>query len=106
MAAPSTAYGSTVLPELSRPVAASRPTASPASPLMVARSLAADGHAVLPVCWPDAEGNCACSKHHTKAKDVGKAPLTNNGVLDATTDADQITAWWTDWPDANVGIAL
>lgn len=27
------------------------------------------------------------------------------GCKDATTDADQITAWWTERPDANIGIA-
>lgn len=27
-----------------------------------------------------------------------------NGLHDATTDADQITAWWTGTPDANVGL--
>ena len=34
----------------------------------------------------------------------GKLPLTKNGFLDATTDEDQIYFWWTEWPDANVGI--
>jgi hypothetical protein len=34
-----------------------------------------------------------------------KRPLTTNGHKDATTDADQIIAWWTKWPDANIGIA-
>lgn len=28
-----------------------------------------------------------------------------NGVKDATTDAEQVTAWWTDHPDANIGLA-
>ena len=27
------------------------------------------------------------------------------GVHDATTDPDQIRAWWTRWPDANIGLA-
>ena len=40
----------------------------------------------------------------------GKEPLIpkaegGNGVLDATTDQAQITAWWTRWPTANIGIA-
>jgi putative DNA primase/helicase len=34
----------------------------------------------------------------------GKHPRTQNGLKDATTDRDQIEAWWTSWPDANVGI--
>src|SRR5690242_2109256 len=28
-----------------------------------------------------------------------------NGVHDATTDTEQITAWWTAHPDANIGLA-
>jgi hypothetical protein len=28
-----------------------------------------------------------------------------HGVKDATTDADQVTAWWSDYPDANIGLA-
>jgi hypothetical protein len=35
----------------------------------------------------------------------GKEPLTEHGVLDASTDADVIRGWWSRWPTANVGIA-
>jgi hypothetical protein len=35
-----------------------------------------------------------------------KAPLTQHGHLDATTDVDQIRAWWTRWPDAMIGAAV
>jgi hypothetical protein len=34
----------------------------------------------------------------------GKAPATAHGFLDATTDAGQITAWWTARPDSNIGM--
>jgi hypothetical protein len=34
-----------------------------------------------------------------------KAPATEHGVLDASTDPDVIRGWWTRWPEANVGIA-
>lgn len=34
-----------------------------------------------------------------------KVPITAHGVKDATTDADQIRAWWAKWPDANVAVA-
>ena len=33
-----------------------------------------------------------------------KAPVTEHGHLEATADTEQITAWWTQHPDANVAI--
>lgn len=33
-----------------------------------------------------------------------KTPHTKNGVLDATTDEQQIKDWWTKWPGANVAV--
>lgn len=33
----------------------------------------------------------------------GKIPLTANGFKNATTDLEQIAAWWQQWPDANIG---
>lgn len=35
----------------------------------------------------------------------GKTPLGGNGHLDATTDLDLITEWWTATPNANIGIS-
>lgn len=35
----------------------------------------------------------------------GKAPATTHGFKDATTDEDQITAWWIERPNANIGLA-
>jgi hypothetical protein len=35
----------------------------------------------------------------------GKVPATQHGVKDATTDAEQITRWWTLNPNYNIGIA-
>ena len=37
-------------------------------------------------------------------KPRSKAPLTEHGFKDATHDPEQIRAWWTRWPDANVGV--
>jgi hypothetical protein len=34
-----------------------------------------------------------------------KAPLTEHGFEDATTDPEVIRAWWARWPAANVAIA-
>ncbi len=37
-------------------------------------------------------------------KPGGKEPLTPHGHHDATTDPDRIRAWWSRWPDANIGM--
>jgi hypothetical protein len=37
-------------------------------------------------------------------KPRGKEPLTVHGFKDASTDPQQIAAWWQQWPDANVGL--
>lgn len=34
----------------------------------------------------------------------GKTPLTQHGFQDASRDPAQVRAWWTQWPDANVGL--
>ena len=66
--------------------------------------LIADGWSVLPLCWTDEAGDCACRKHHSPTN-AGKAPLTRHGVNDATTDLAQVDIWSTWWPHANWGIA-
>lgn len=38
-------------------------------------------------------------------KTRNKVPLTEHGLLDATTDPATIARWWDQWPYANVGIA-
>jgi len=63
------------------------------------------GWPVLPLCWPDTNGNCACGRDHPPQA-VGKAPLTEHGHHDATTNPDTIQEWWSQWPQANIGIAL
>jgi len=60
---------------------------------------------VLPVCWPDERGLCACGKGHT-GRAVGKAPLLLHGHLDASRDPLQVSRWWNQWPMANVAAAL
>jgi hypothetical protein len=71
----------------------------------LALALAAKGLKVLPLCWPDRDGNCACAKHHS-GHDVGKAPLTHRGYKDASSEVKTIWEWWETWPSANIGIAL
>ncbi len=61
------------------------------------------GYYVLPLCWPDEHGACACGRGHTK-NEIGKAPLTPRGYLDATRDRATIQRWFSqDFPDANIG---
>ena len=38
-------------------------------------------------------------------KPRAKTPLTTHGFKDATTDAEQVAAWWTKYPNANIGCA-
>ena len=53
---------------------------------LAARSLAAAGVPVFP---------CVVE---------GKRPLTRRGFLDASSDPEQVAAWWSRTPDANIGI--
>src|SRR5688500_2891547 len=55
--------------------------------------------------------SCSCEAWRRKknpdyncGKNAGKHPRTKGGVLDATTDSDQINQWWTQWPQANIGV--
>jgi hypothetical protein len=68
------------------------------SAVTAALRYAATSWPVLPVRPPADRcpdtGDCQC-----------KAPLTEHGLLDASTDPAVIRDWWRAWPDANVGIA-
>ncbi len=62
---------------------------------------ATTGLPVFPVYEPVGIDKCSCGKEGCK----GKHPRTPNGCLDATTNFDQIRKWWSQWPNANIGIA-
>jgi P4 family phage/plasmid primase-like protien len=49
-------------------------------------------------------GACACHKG-ASCNRSGKHPASPHGVKDATTSRAQIKAWWSEGPDANIGIA-
>ena len=50
------------------------------------------------------DGKCTCPEGNACER-AGKHPITRHGVNDATTDHEQIAKWWTEHPDANIGIA-
>ncbi|TYL92730.1 hypothetical protein FXB40_23860 [Bradyrhizobium rifense] len=50
------------------------------------------------------DGRCSCREGIECAK-PGKHPMTPRGVKDATKDRKVIKQWWTESPDANIGIA-
>lgn len=70
------------------------------------------GYAVFPCHVPLTKNgyNCSCEawkRKHNPDYDCaspGKHPRTQNGLDDATTDADLIREWWGKWPTANIGI--
>lgn len=74
------------------------------TPLDAALWFASRGVYVLPIYAPDADGTCTCSRPGCTSG--GKHPITPNGSKDAMLDQDQIRTWWTQYPDANLGLAL
>ncbi len=62
------------------------------------------GIPVFPLCYPDDSGACGCGRDHD-ARAVGKAPLTPHGYTAATTDEDTLRRWWSEFPQANIGLA-
>jgi putative DNA primase/helicase len=73
------------------------------SPLLrAALHYAALGWPVVPLHSPDDGEGCSCGR--SDCRSVGKHPRTPHGLKDATTDTSTITAWWTTWPTANIGV--
>lgn len=49
------------------------------------------------------DGCCECSKG-AACGHPGKHPRTPHGMKDATTDVTQITKWWSQWGNSNIGL--
>lgn len=62
------------------------------------------GWPVLPVWWPSYAGECACPEGGN-CSSPAKHPLVPGGHLSATTNREQIAAWWASWPHASIAIA-
>lgn len=84
------------------------PPAVPGSPMDYALRYAAIGWLVFPV-WGGLDGKCRCGRCGDDAKSPGKHPvehLARGGVNSATTNPDQIRAWWTQFPEAGIGVSM
>jgi putative DNA primase/helicase len=75
----------------------------PSTMLQAALDYAARGHRVFPLHRPEPAGRCSCGR--ADCAPIGKHPRTRHGVKDATTDPEEIRVWWSEWPDANIGLA-
>lgn len=60
------------------------------------------GLPIFPLHYVNSDGKCSCGKVDCDSR--GKHPRTNHGFKDATTDPNQIKEWWSEWPDANIGL--
>jgi putative DNA primase/helicase len=73
------------------------------SPLtLAALAFAQRGWAVLPLHDPTPHG-CSCGQ--PACDSPGKHPRIGGGFHAASTDPEQIAAWWDQWVNANIGIA-
>ncbi|HEY0100851.1 MAG TPA: bifunctional DNA primase/polymerase [Pyrinomonadaceae bacterium] len=80
---------------------------SPPAPdhLEAALTYARRGWHVFPLHNPVEGGACSCSQSKA-CRSMGKHPRTRQGLKDATTNEQQVRAWWHRWPQANVGLAM
>jgi uncharacterized protein YdaU (DUF1376 family) len=63
------------------------------------------GFSVFPMYEPTADlTGCSCPKWQ-KCPNPGKHPRTNKGFNSASCQPQEITAWWSKYPHANLGIA-
>jgi hypothetical protein len=63
---------------------------------------ASRGYSIVPLHWAT-HGLCSCGKPDCSS--VGKHPFTSHGFKDATTNESTISRWWSEYPDANIGVA-
>ncbi len=82
-------------------VLVSEPRARHAELLEAALAYAARGWPVIPLAWIR-DGRCSCGRGESCKP--GKHPLTPHGFKDASVAPAQIRNWWTQWPEANVGL--
>ena len=91
------------LDPLSSPALSLQSAHEPVSLKEAALSYARQNLAIFPNHSLTDEGQCTCGV--VTCHSPGKHPRTPHGLLDATTDLEQITRWWDQWPTANIGLA-
>lgn len=69
-----------------------------------ALSYVSKGLPVIPLCWP-VEDKCGCGKGHLD-RNIGKVPITEHGLKDATLTTLGVKEYWGRWPRANIGIVI
>jgi hypothetical protein len=72
-----------------------------------ALAYASIGWHIFPCWWIKDDGQCACGS--AQCKSPGKHPISRVapwGQNNATTDAESIRKWWTQYPDANIAVFL
>lgn len=62
------------------------------------------GWPIFPLHTALAPGRCSCPRG-LACKNIGKHPRTEHGLADASASVTVVARWWTDWPDANIGLA-
>lgn len=62
------------------------------------------GYTVFPVHEVDIRGVCTCRKG-AECGSPGKHPRIDGGFKGATSDEATVRRWWSQWPNANIGIA-
>ena len=65
---------------------------------------AKNGIPVFPVHGINDKGNCTCTCLDPTCAHPGKHPIFKEGFESATTDEQEITAWWEHSPKANIGV--
>jgi len=72
-----------------------------------ALAYARNGWKVIPLHCPTGTG-CSCGKPRQDPPlcKIGKHPRVSQWQTAASYDVSQVEAWWTQWPDANIGLTL
>lgn len=75
--------------------------------LQSAYEYVASGWPVIPLYSPAKPGGrSACSCGNPKCQAPAKHPRISNWINAASLDPDQVSDWWTRWPQANIGVIL